>query len=86
MLVVTPRRRPDPKIPVLQARISSGLVRIATIRVTLSEFVSGLSEERLNRETSQANAAGAQHAGSALVIEIRRSRLSTFKRRWLPKV
>jgi hypothetical protein len=95
----------DPKIPVLQARISSGLVRIATIRVTLSEFVSGLSDDRLielernfirqttggdfgvhNREISQATAAATQHAGSALIVEIRKSRLGTFKRRWLPKV
>jgi hypothetical protein len=95
----------DTKIPVLQARISSGLVRIATIRVTLGGFVSGLSGDRLielernfvrqmtggdfgvhNRVESQANAAATQHAASALVIEIRRSRLATFRRSWLPKV
>lgn len=95
----------DPKIPVLQARITSGLIRIATIRVTLGEFVSGLNESRLvtleqnfarkatggdfgvhNREVSPYTAVEAQHAGSALAVEIRRSRLATFKRSWLPKV
>ena len=35
----------DDKIPVLQARITSGLMRIATMRVTLSKFVIGLAEE-----------------------------------------
>jgi hypothetical protein len=100
---ITPQT--DAKIPVLQARISSGLVRIATMRVTLSKFVIGLAEERLiemesnfirqatgsdfgvhNRAPSQSNAAAAQYAGSALVVEIRRSRLATFTRRWTPKV
>jgi hypothetical protein len=95
----------DDKIPVLQARITSGLMRIATMRVTLSKFVIGLAEERLvdlesnfirqatggdfgvhNRTISQPTAAAAQHAGSALVVEIRRSRLATFTRSWTPKV
>jgi hypothetical protein len=95
----------DAKVPVLEARITSGLVRIATMRVTLSAFVKGLAEERLvelerklireatggdfgvhNRVISQATAAAAQHAGSALVIGIRRSRLATFTRWWTPKV
>jgi hypothetical protein len=100
---ITPQT--DAKIPVLQARISSGLVRIATIRVTLSYFVKGLGDDRIvnlesnfvrettggdfgvhNRAISQASAAAAQHAGSALVVEIRRSRLAAFTRSWTPKV
>ncbi|QOZ09565.1 hypothetical protein [Bradyrhizobium sp. CCBAU 51765] len=100
---ITPQA--DAKIPVLQARISSGLVRIATMRVTLSKFVLGLADERLvdlessfvrqatggdfgvhNRAPSQSTAAAAQHAGSALVVEIRRSRLASFTRWWTPKV
>lgn len=42
---VTPQA--DTKIPVLQARVSSGLMRIAAIRVSLSEIVKGLANERL---------------------------------------
>jgi hypothetical protein len=100
---VTPQT--DARVPVLQARIASGIVRIATIRVTLSQFVSGLAGDQLvelernfgrqatggdfavhNREVSQSSAAAAQHAGSALIVEIRKSRLAAFQRKWLPKV
>ena len=42
---ITPQT--DPKIPVLQARISSGLVRIASIRVSLAGLVKGLANDRL---------------------------------------
>jgi hypothetical protein len=42
---ITPQS--DARIPVLQAKISSGLVRIATIRVTLSHFVNGLGDDRI---------------------------------------
>jgi hypothetical protein len=100
---ITPQS--DPKIPVLQARVSTGLIRISAMRVTLSQFVSGLASDRLlqleqllirqatggdfgvhNRTTSVVAAAGAQHAASNYVVEIRRARLASFSRRWLPRV
>lgn len=99
------RPQTDPSIPVLQAKITSGLLRIASIRVTLETFVSGLGdpglvdlEQRLireatggdfavhNRQISADSAAATQHAGSALMLAVRKSRLAALNRRWLPKV
>jgi hypothetical protein len=37
----------DDKVPVLQARLTSGMIRMATIRVSLAKLVRGLQGQRL---------------------------------------
>lgn len=96
----------DPKAQLLQARISSGLVRIASIRVSLAGLVKGLANDQLiqaesnfsraisggdfgvhSRITSITTAAGAQHAASALIVQIRRARMEALQKQWfLPRV
>ncbi|MCP3467992.1 hypothetical protein [Bradyrhizobium sp. CCGUVB23] len=39
----------DPKVPVLQARLSSGIVRLASIRVSLAKLVVGLDGPRVEQ-------------------------------------
>lgn len=95
----------DPKNKVLEARITSGLYRIAGLRATLINQVAGLNEKQMvdlesnlvraatggdfgvhNRNPSTEQACGSQHAASALVLAIRRARLESFRRSWLPRV